>query len=109
MRARGYGRIAIAISRTLVSAEVAAETTNLSVPMIVWARRVVHLGTPELIVAVEQGVIALYLAARVCRWPAEEQREFLGLDTGGGDTVTLSAREREGDTAIPRLQPEAAR
>jgi hypothetical protein len=92
MQRRGYGRVAIAAARTSISAEKTAAFTHLSVPMIVWARRIVKRGTPELIVAVEDGRIALYMAARVSRWSPAAQHEFLGLDTGRGGTVTLTAR-----------------
>jgi hypothetical protein len=92
MQRRGYGRVAIAVARKSISGEKAAASTRLSVPMIVWARRIVKRGTPELILAVEDGRIALYMAARVSRWSHAAQHEFLGLDTGRGGAVTLTAR-----------------
>ena len=93
MRSRGTGRLALQAVRvstgdTFATARLAA----LSPPMITWARRILRLGTPELILAVEDGRIALYVAAKVCRWPAEQQQEFFRGYATTEVRATLSSR-----------------
>jgi|ERR1035437_8764233 hypothetical protein len=77
LRKRGTGKAAIKAARIAMKRDRAALEADLSVPMVTWARRVLTLGTPELIKAVEDGVVSVKIAARVCRWSSRAQREIL--------------------------------
>lgn len=93
LRSRGNGKLALDAARhTEVSREAAACSVQLSLPMIAWARRILRLGTPDLIHAVEEGDIALHVAAVVSRWPAEAQVAFVRMEQPKNAGVTLSAR-----------------
>lgn len=93
MSARGTGLAAIAEARIhpdILRRESAA-TAGVSEPMITWARRIVRSGIPELIVAVEDGRIALYMGARICRWAPASQREVISiLKQTEGETLSLT-------------------
>jgi predicted RNA methylase len=93
LSARGTGRLAIAEVRQHPDREhlASAYAIGVSEPMITWARRIVRLGVPELIVAVEDGRIALYMAARVANLPEAEQRAFLQRQAAESG-ATLTAR-----------------
>ncbi len=90
LRTRGTGRTAMTAARLPVGREKAALAAGLSVPMIQWARRIMRFGTPELIKAVEDGVVALHVARRVCRWSPAAQREFLGTPPAFDQDATLT-------------------
>lgn len=92
LAARGTGRLAIEEARQHPDREhlASAMAVGVSPPMITWARRVVRCGTAELILAVEDGRVALYMAARVATWHAEAQREFLQRQAAeAGSTLTV--------------------
>lgn len=92
MAAHATGRTALEAARAGGGVRRIAVTVRLSIPMIVWARRILRAGVPELIVAVEEGRVALYMAAGLARYDAEQQRRFLDLaKTRSGDR-TISAR-----------------
>ena len=92
LKARGTGRIAVAAVRTKMSRNAAVAATQLSVPMIRWARRIVRHGTPELVLAVEEGSVALYVAARVSHLSPQKQRDFVGRQRENCDGVLLTLR-----------------
>ena len=89
MRTRGTGKAALDAARSGLSREEAAHVAKLSIPMITWARRILHLGCAQLVAAVENGTVALHVAARVARWPESSQHEFLSL---GSEDVTITVR-----------------
>lgn len=94
---RGTGRAAIAEVRANPTRErlASAMAVGVSEPMIAWARRIVRFGAPELVVAVEEGRLALYMGARLALLSVNDQRKLLNVFTPSADGVagaTLTSR-----------------
>lgn len=125
MRAHATGKTALEAARGGKAYRTAAVEFHLSVPMVVWARRILRSGVPALVLAVEEGNVALYMAAEIAWWSAEDQQRFLALalDRSGDRTISArclapsapllhrNAREREAEApgAVPPLHGQAAR
>ena len=92
MQTHATGRTALEAARAGGGVRPAAGAAKLSLPMVVWARRVLRFGVPELIVAVEEGKVAIYFAAEMSRFDAERQRQFLTLALTRCGDRTISAR-----------------
>ena len=71
-----YNRQVLHAARLNVTIAVASIEARASEPQVIWARRVLRSGHPRLIFAVEEGRIALYLAAKVAALPIEQQMDF---------------------------------
>ena len=59
------------------SQDDAANLVNVSTRSVASAKKVLTEGTPELAQAVEQGKVAVSLAAKVAGWPEERQADFV--------------------------------
>jgi hypothetical protein len=97
LRKRGTGKAALDEVRKNPKRWRAAMAADLGVsePMVAWARRILRSGIPELIAAVEDGRVALYMAARICRWDPRLQQEAIAiLGMTDGTTLSLSVFTR---------------
>ena len=95
----------------LLSQDDAAYQLNVSVPSLKRAKQVMEQGTPELQEAVEQGDIAVSLAANVAKnLPEDRQNEFVAL-VHSGMTAPQAKREltRQEKQAPPPLPPNQYR
>lgn len=109
LKERGYGRDAIAEVLQHPERErlASALAIGVSEPMIAWARKIVRCGTDELIAAVEDGRVALYMGAKIARRKPWEQRNILAAACETSTVTSCVMRPRAATSGSAAASPTA--
>jgi len=84
----------LSTSIDVLTQEEAASKLNVGIATVQRARKVLDQGTPELIEAVDSGLIAVSQAVQLAETPAEYQQEIIEkIESGEAKNVMIAARQ----------------